>query len=110
MGRRKKRAMRLRLGALYFLDRRIRSFFVLKKIVSRQLSSNLNAENILAFKVPGAPITTTLIVASHETFFGKEYSKILVGSGNRDLLMGYISVSTLSKIVRGKLKWVIDSD
>ena len=110
MGRRKKRVMRLRLGTLYFLDRRIKSFFVLKKVVSRQLSLNLEPENLSVFQVPRAPLITTLVVASHETFFGKEYSKILVGSENQETLIGYVLVSSLSKIVRGKLKWATDHD
>lgn len=106
MGRRKKPTRKLQVGTFYFIDRRIKSFQVLKKVMSRQNSLNASPGNLRTFNVLGAPENNALMVASHERFFGKDYSKIMIGNTNQDILIGYILVSDLQKIIQGKLKWV----
>jgi hypothetical protein len=106
MGRRKKPIRKLQLGIFYFIDRRIKSFKILKKVLSRQKSLNFTPENMRTFNVLRVPKNNVLIVATHEKFFGKDYSKIMIGNANQDTLIGYVLVSELQRIVQGKLKWI----
>jgi hypothetical protein len=104
MGRRRKLERQLRIGALYFVDRRIKKFQVFRRVLSRQNSVNMSKDNLSVFRVGSLPEETTIMVVSHETFYGKDYSKIIVGS-NSNSTIGYILISSLKKLVRGKLKW-----
>lgn len=109
MGRRKKPEKRLQIGALYFVDRRIKTIQILRRVLSRQRSINYSFENVCVFSVKKAPENNVVTVASHENFFGKNYSKIMIGN-SQDFMIGYILVSELEKIVQGKLKWIVVSE
>lgn len=74
--------------------------------MSRQKSLNFTPGNVRTFNVLGAPDNNVLIVAAHEKFFGKDYSKIMIGNTNQNTLIGYVLVSELQRIVQGKLKWI----
>jgi hypothetical protein len=105
MGRRKKPERKLRIGTFYFLDRRIKTFLLAKKVLSRQRSANRLPGNVVVFRIKGAPENNVLMVASHEKFFGKEYAKVMVGN-TENSVVGYVLVSELKRLIRGNLKWV----
>lgn len=105
MGRRKKLKKKLQIGVIYFLDRRIKSFKALKTVPSRQTSLNYSNGNVSVFNINGAPENNIVMVVAHDRFFGKEYSKI-IASNKSDVVIGYILISDLQKIIKGKLKWV----
>ncbi len=108
MGRKKKPTKTLEIGAVYFVDRRVASFLLLRKVISRQQSKNVDLKhNATLFRVLPSPTTTSLIVSEHVTYFGKQYAKVLASNSKQDMFIGYILISQLGKIIRGKLKWVV---
>jgi hypothetical protein len=107
MGRRRNPIKKLKVGEIYFADRRFYSFMVFRKILSRQQSKNFTNENAKAFPVRAAPITTTLLVSSHDTFFGRDYVKVLVANSDQEMTLGYMELEEFLKVICGKPTWVI---
>jgi hypothetical protein len=107
MGRRKNPVRKIQKGTVYLVDRRFDFFQVFRKIVSRQHSKNLVGENAKWFPIRPAPITTTLMVSSHETFFGREYVKVLVANSDQEVTLGYMELAEFLRVICGKPTWVI---
>lgn len=109
MGRRKKPMRKLQTGVVYFVDRRFTSFTLFKKIKSRQTSANLQKTNVKYFHIPPEPELTTFMVSSHETFFGRDYVKILAAN-TKDVAIGYIILDEFLKLIKGYPKWISQQD
>lgn len=90
---------------IYFVDRRFNSFTIFKRIKSRQTSANLQKTNVKYFHIPPEPESTTLMVSSHEIFFGKDYVKILAAN-TKDVAIGYIILDDFLKLIKGYPKWI----
>jgi hypothetical protein len=105
MGRRRKPVKKLQIGTVYFVDRRFYSFTLFEKIKSRQTSANLKKENVKCYLIPIEPEQTTFMVLSHETFFGKEYVKVLA-TNTKDVAIGYITLKEFLHLIKGSPKWI----
>lgn len=108
MGRRKKQTKELVVGTVYVIDRRISSFVLFRRIISRQHSKNLSEEhNAVMFTILPAPDINTILVTKHTKLFGKDYAKVIVSNKRQGTEIGYLSLVELKRLSRGRLKWKI---
>ena len=106
MGRRQKEIQLLKTGEVYRIDRRRKTFSLVKKILSRQDSRNWREGNIAFVDIQDPPITTTLMVIEHVTIFGTEQVKLFVSSSAGQHEMGYLPLREFLSIICGKPVWI----
>jgi hypothetical protein len=105
MGRRKKEVLRLKVGAIYRVDRRRTTFSLVKKILSRQDSKNWQEGNIAFIDIQQPPVDTTIMVVNHSTLFGTEYVKVFVSSTAGQHELGYLNLPEFLSLVCGTVLW-----
>jgi uncharacterized protein YlbG (UPF0298 family) len=105
-----KKRKQLKLGKLYFFDRRVKFFYLYKQILSRQHSANHVPDNVWKINIVKAPENNTALVLGLEEFFGKKYCKVFFSNTQKDFMIGYILLNEFEKLIKGKLEWVILRD
>lgn len=105
MGRRKKLVQRLKVGAIYRIDRRRKSFSLVKKILSRQDSKNWQEGNIAFVDIQQPPVDTTVMVITHAILFGHEYVKVFVSSTANQHELGYLPLAEFLSLICGTVLW-----
>lgn len=86
----------------YLVDRRVKSFILYEKIISRQVSKNVRHAKLILVKPK--PSLTTIFVIDSKCFFGKIYLNVLVTTNN-DCLTGFIRLNNFANLVRTNIKW-----
>lgn len=106
MGRRKKEIQRLQTGVVYRLDRRRKTFSLVRKVISRQDSKNWKTGNIIFIDVQAPPVMTTVMTLEHSVIFGTDYVKLFVSSTSGQHEMGYLNLTEFLSLICGKPEWI----
>src|SRR5574337_431751 len=109
MGKKKQPTVqpRLKSGVVYRIDRRRRTFSLVKKVFSKFDFENWEEGNIAFVDIKAPPVDLTVMVVEHVTLFGdQDYVKLFVADSSGLEEMSYLYTREFISLICGKPEWV----